>query len=76
MSYQLSFATRYEYSQNERGIFLPVTLRCGERAIPCGAKLDSGADHYYFSRELGEALGLDIEQGVRARIEPIMRVSR
>jgi hypothetical protein len=58
MTYPLEFKQKFVYQENERGIFIPLTLVYGTKTTACGAKLDMGADFCYFSREHAEEIGL------------------
>jgi hypothetical protein len=58
MTYPLEFKQKFVYQENERGIFIPVTLVSGAKTTACGAKLDTGADFCYFSCEHSEEIGL------------------
>jgi hypothetical protein len=44
MTYPLEFKQKFVYQENERGIFIPLTLVYGAKTTACGAKLDTGAD--------------------------------
>jgi len=57
MTYPLEFKQKFVYQENDRGIFIPVTLVCGAETTACSAKLDTGADFCYFSREHAEEIG-------------------
>jgi hypothetical protein len=61
MPFPLNFNIRYEYDSLRSGIFIPVTLRLGETAIPCDAEVDTGSQVCIFQRELGVSLGVDVE---------------
>jgi hypothetical protein len=65
MPFPLDFNIRYEYDSLRSGIFVPVTLRLGETAIPCDAEVDTGSQVCVFQRELGVSLGVDVETGHR-----------
>lgn len=68
MPFELSFKERIKYPTLEAGITLEaVLLYGGERAV-CDAKVDTGAEHCLFSRELGESLGIDVERGMQVRL--------
>jgi hypothetical protein len=69
MTYPLEFKQKFVYQENERGIFIPVTLVYGAKTTTCGAKLDTGADFCYFSREHAEEIGLQVEEGTVLRVE-------
>lgn len=63
MDHTLRFLTRFEYDTLETGITIPVILRVGEIVVQADARVDTGAQVCLFQRELGESLGLPIEQG-------------
>ena len=69
MTYPLEFKQKFVYQENERGIFIPLTLVYGAKTTACGAKLDTGADFCYFSREHAEEIGLQVEEGTVLRVE-------
>jgi hypothetical protein len=57
------FSLLHEYDPAESGISLDVILRNRDTQQRVAAKLDTGATYCIFQREVGEALGYDIEQG-------------
>lgn len=63
MTYRLAFSVRHEYDAGDRSITIPVILFAGKEPVQAEAKLDTGADHCIFQREIGEELGLLIEAG-------------
>lgn len=64
MAEHLSFADVYRYSDDESGITLPVVLHHGGLTYITSAKVDTGSEVCLFSREVGEGLGLIIEDGM------------
>ncbi len=42
---------------------MPVILTVGNKTVDCRAKVDTGAEHCLFQRELAEGLELDLESG-------------
>lgn len=42
---------------------IPIRIVVGERSLQYAALIDSGADFCIFHREIGQALGIDIESG-------------
>jgi len=64
MKHQLSFNTSYDYDPRAVDINVPVTLSSGEATWAATAKLDPGSTFCVFQREIGEQLGIDIEQGI------------
>ncbi len=65
MSYQLSFTELVNYDAGQPSITVPLTLSVGRTRVACDAKVDTGSSNCIFARNLGEELGLDIEQGLR-----------
>ena len=68
MSHTLEFAERLAYDAGRASITVEVWLSLGDLRIPATAKLDTGASHCIFRRELGEALGIDVAAGDRVEI--------
>jgi hypothetical protein len=62
---QFAFGTPHSYAGSRDGIAIPVSLRIGTAEVEFTAMLDTGATFCLFQRSYGEALGLDIETGVR-----------
>jgi hypothetical protein len=71
MDYPLIFTTRAEYSPQESGLTIEVTLQLGEETVVARAKIDTGAQVCLFQREIGEQLGLNIESGHRCIIDTL-----
>lgn len=65
MTHQLNFKYLYQYKNTEKGIVFPLELVQGENRVVLTARLDTGASHCIFQRGYGEALGLEIESGIR-----------
>jgi len=65
VSYQLSFTELVNYDAGQPSITVPLTLSVGRTRVACDAKVDTGSSNCIFARNLGEELGLDIEQGLR-----------
>lgn len=65
MSYQMAFDTLVHYDPGQPSITVAVTLSLSQERIHCEAKVDTGASLCIFARQLGEALGLEIESGMR-----------
>lgn len=74
MPFQLSFTHRETYSSLASGISLETTLRFRELFINCDAKVDTGAEVCLFQRAIGEALEIQIEKGVKKRLETLTGV--
>ncbi|MGH9802765.1 MAG: hypothetical protein ACRD82_20550, partial [Blastocatellia bacterium] len=53
-----------KYPDNESGITLPVVLQHNDKTYVTSAKVDSGSEFCLFSREIGEDLGLIVEDGI------------
>lgn len=64
MAEQLVFDLKHIYPDNIDGITLEVILVSGTMQTRTQAKLDCGAEHCIFSREVGLKLGLAIENGL------------
>ena len=65
MAYQLEFEKLLSYDIGEPGITLQATLKLKERTLDLPVKVDTGASCCLFERRVGEALGFDIETGMR-----------
>lgn len=68
MAFQLSFNEQINYSSLADGISLEAVLLYGGRRAECDAKVDTGAHHCLFTRELGELLGIDVARGTKVRL--------
>lgn len=68
MSHDLTFVRRYNYHSNQDGIFLDVAIRHGDAVSTFEAKVDTGASFCIFDRTHGEAVGLEIESGLRQEV--------
>lgn len=66
--FYLAFNYAYRYPEHRDGILIPVSLQSGRTFHKASASIDPGASVCLFSREIGEILGLDIEQGVYQRL--------
>jgi len=65
MAYQLEFEKLLSYDVGEPGITVQATLKLKERTLDRPVKVDTGASCCLFERRVGEALGFDIETGMR-----------
>lgn len=65
MAYQLEFEKLLSYDVGEPGITLEATLKLKEQTFDLPVKVDTGASCCLFERRVGEALGFDIEMGMR-----------
>ena len=71
MGYQLDFDRIFRDDAGRDGVFLPVTLHFGEQRADLEAQIDTGASCCIFRRDLGESLGLEIENGFRQEINTV-----
>ncbi|NOT63694.1 MAG: hypothetical protein HOP19_26065 [Acidobacteria bacterium] len=71
MAEQLTFDVKHIYPDDVDGITLEVILISGTTSTRTKAKLDCGADHCIFSREVGLKLGIDIESGLPKRMSSL-----
>jgi hypothetical protein len=70
MSYLMEFSHLVEYDAGEPGITVPVRLwLTHEQSVNVTAKVDTGSTNCVFAREVGERLGLRIEDGLPKRIK-------
>ena len=65
MPTQFAFGISHTYTDRENGIAILVTLLFGGRRIEIPAIVDTGSTFCLFQRRFGEALGLDVESGIR-----------
>jgi hypothetical protein len=68
VSYRLEFETCNVFDPGVEGISVSVRVSAGDVAIEELAKLDTGSSYCVFRREVGEAIGLDIDAGDPVRI--------
>lgn len=68
MAYEIEFEKFIQYDAGQAGISLPVELRLGNDSIIFDAKIDTGSSFCGFERRYGEAIGLEIETGLRNRV--------
>ena len=59
------------YPEKDGGILLYVALSCAGGRVSAEAVVDSGGVVCLFSREVGAALGLDIETGIPKRLSSL-----
>ena len=71
MVYQLDFGRIFRDEAGRDGVFLPVSLHFGEQRADLEAQIDTGASCCIFRRDLGESLGLEIENGFRQEINTV-----
>jgi hypothetical protein len=64
MPHQLNFSQVAEYDSGEPGINVKASLRLDQEPIDFAAKIDTGSTNCIFTREIGEQLGLKIEDGL------------
>ena len=67
---KLSFRVEYQY-KDERGILLPVALRCADREANFFARVDTGASFCIFQRLHAETVGIVVESGAPTRISTV-----
>ena len=63
MPENVNFEVKHKYDAGVPDITIDVTLSTGEQQVRLIAKIDTGALYCLFTREYGEALGLEIERG-------------
>ena len=63
MAYTLEFDIRQEYDSRLDGITIETILSVGDRQATAQAKIDPGSAFCLFQREIGERLGLMVEDG-------------
>jgi hypothetical protein len=68
MSFPWNFSQRHKYPALEIGITLDTILKFADQEFQCKAKVDTGAQYCLFEREIGEFLGIDVENGVRRNL--------
>ncbi|MEP7339317.1 MAG: hypothetical protein ABI977_16390 [Acidobacteriota bacterium] len=71
MSLYLPFEESFNYPDHNDGIVIPATLKSGPRIHITSAVVDCGGGVCLFSREVGDLLGLDIEQGEYKRLRTL-----
>jgi len=65
MAHQLEFEKLLTYDVGDPGITLQASLKLKEQTLDLKVKVDTGASCCLFERRVGEALGFDIETGMR-----------
>ena len=65
---QLTFDQEHQYANDDDGIPLEVTLSYAGYEVDVWAKVDPGASVCLFSHEIGQKLGIPIEQGIPIRL--------
>ena len=68
MPHRLAFRRLHHYDPSAVGIPIPVTLSAGRESLSLLANLDTGSSVCIFRKDHGEALGLQLERGIRQRI--------
>lgn len=71
MSFFLPFEESFCYSDHPDGIVIPVSLQSGSSSHLSRAVVDCGASVCLFSREIGELLKLNLEQGDYKRLRTL-----
>lgn len=64
MPFQLTFDSRYSYSDLDIGIEISAALSHQGRIVHTVAKVDPGAEVCLFSNDIGVRLGLRVEEGI------------
>lgn len=62
--HQLSFPLRYQFTRTKDGLMIPVSLQSGSLHEQTMAKVDTGAEHCLFRREIAEMLALNVKSGL------------
>ena len=70
-THSLSFIQRFRYDDSLDGINLEAILHFGQESATCSAKVDTGAHVCLFEREIGEGLGIEVENGQRVRLRTL-----
>lgn len=65
---QLTFDQEHRYKDSDEGITIEVKLFYEEQSFVVWAKVDPGSAVCLFSNEIGQALGIPIEQGSPIRL--------
>lgn len=65
MPSQFDFGTPHSDAGSHDGIAIPVLLRYGRNEIEFSAMLDTGSTFCLFQKIYAEALGVDVESGMR-----------
>jgi hypothetical protein len=71
MPFYLPFEESFHYPDHKDGIVIPVALKSGDLVHVSSAVVDCGGGVCLFSREIGELLGLNIEQGEYKRLRTL-----
>lgn len=71
MSHTLRFVARLDYDPALASILVPVRVTVGSTWVETEAKLDTGASHCVFAREVADTLGLEVEAGQRLRLRTV-----
>lgn len=64
MPYKLFFNSFYNYDSTLTGITIEVILKYGDKSVDIDAKIDTGASHCIFRRQIAEALCINVEEGI------------
>jgi len=64
----LPFDYSHHYTDHSDGLLIPVALQSGQTIHKTFACIDTGATVCLFSREVGEILGIEVEQGEYKRL--------
>lgn len=69
--YNLMFPIRHEYPTDARGIVVEVLLQSKGQEFRTPAKVDTGAEFCLFSRDIAEALDIEVEAGLPQRMSTL-----
>ena len=64
MVHQLTFEKLAEYDAGKLGITVEASLKLNQESVIFEAKIDTGSTNCIFERQIGEQLGLKIEEGL------------
>ena len=64
----LEFDLSHKYSIYKEGISIETVLQYGGKSVNFEAKIDTGSTYCVFERGRGEALGIEIENGMSLRL--------
>jgi len=70
--YRLDFPTRHIYPERSQGITVEVLLRSGSNEFRISAKVDTGSEFCVFSRDIADALEIDLESGYLQKMSTMM----
>ncbi len=71
MPIQLSFSHSRSYSDLDSGIEIPAILIHSGTVVRTAAKIDTGAEVCLFSNDIGQQLGLKVEDGIPIKLDSL-----